>query len=77
MNAFGVFQEYYHQHQLRDKSAFDIAWIGSFSSFMLFASAAPAGLLVDKIGPTVRAQSPASTAVADAISYFSVVEALA
>jgi hypothetical protein len=53
MNAFGVFQEYYHLHQLRNKSDFDIAWIGSFAMFIMFLCGAPAGLLVDKIGPTV------------------------
>lgn len=60
MNAYGVFQEYYHQHQLQNKSEFDIAWIGSFATFMMFGSGAPAGLLVDKIGPTVSPFSEAA-----------------
>ena len=53
MNAFGLFQEYYAQHQLRDKSAFDISWIGSFAMFMMFFGAGLAGVLVDRTGPTV------------------------
>ena len=53
INAFGVFQEYYKSHQLHEQSEFDISWIGSFSSFMLFAGAVPAGIMVDKIGPFV------------------------
>lgn len=68
MNAFGLFLEYYHKHQLRDKSEFDIAWIGSFATFMLFAGGAPAGLLIDKIGPTVRS-SPGRAAIADRNSH--------
>lgn len=51
VNAFGVFQEYYKANQLHEKSEFDISWLGSFSSFVLFAGAVPAGILVDKIGP--------------------------
>jgi MFS family permease len=53
MNSFGVYQEYYQKHQLRSHSAFDISWIGAFSTFVLFVGAAPAGLLVDKIGPNI------------------------
>lgn len=53
LNAFGVFEEYYKEHELRNKSESQIAWIGSFQIFMMFACAPPAGLLVDKVGPTV------------------------
>lgn len=53
LNAFGVFQDYYESHQLRDYSSFDISWIGSFSTFTLFAGAPIAGILVDRVGPTV------------------------
>jgi hypothetical protein len=53
-NAFGVFQEYYGSHILSDHSEFDIAWIGSLMTFMLFFCAAPAGVLVDRVGPMVR-----------------------
>ncbi|KAF2148771.1 MFS general substrate transporter [Myriangium duriaei CBS 260.36] len=52
-NAFGVFQQYYVAHLLSSKSNFQIAWIGSFNTFMLFAIAAPAGMLGDKLGPTI------------------------
>ncbi|EEP76424.1 predicted protein [Uncinocarpus reesii 1704] len=51
-NAFGVFQEYYARAELKGYSEFDIAWIGSLLSFMLFFCAAPAGIMVDRIGPT-------------------------
>jgi MFS family permease len=52
-NAFGVFQEYYATHMLSDHSEFEIAWIGSLLTFTLFFFAAPAGILVDRVGPTV------------------------
>lgn len=52
-NAFGVFQAFYHATILRDHSEFDIAWIGSLLTFMIFFFAAPAGVLVDRVGPTV------------------------
>lgn len=55
MNAWGVWQEYYQKHQLRDRSEFDIAWIGSFATFVLMFGGAAAGILVDKVGPTVLA----------------------
>ncbi|KAH0835328.1 MFS monocarboxylate transporter [Fonsecaea pedrosoi] len=53
LNAFGLFIDYYRNHQLADKSEFDISWIGSFSTFVFFLAAAPAGLLVDRMGPTI------------------------
>lgn len=53
INAFGVFQEYYRAHQLSDHSDFDISWIGSFSTFAIFAGSPLAGVLVDRVGPTV------------------------
>lgn len=54
INAFGIFQEHYRSHQLSDYSDFDISWIGSFSTFALFGGAPLAGVLVDRVGPTVR-----------------------
>jgi MFS family permease len=64
-NAFGVFQAFYHDTILRDHSEFDIAWIGSLLTFMIFFFAAPAGVLVDRVGPTVsgprRGREVAST----------------
>ena len=53
LNAFGVFQNYYELHQLSNHSSFDISWIGSFSTFALFSGAPIAGILVDRVGPTV------------------------
>lgn len=52
-NAFGVFQEYYMTHQLRDRSPDDISWIGSLSAFLQFAIGAVAGPLFDRYGPWV------------------------
>ncbi|KAK3109496.1 hypothetical protein LTR53_017197 [Teratosphaeriaceae sp. CCFEE 6253] len=45
LNAYGVFQ------YLRDKSNFQISWLGSFGTFAIFAFAPAAGILADKIGP--------------------------
>ncbi|KAF2717572.1 MFS general substrate transporter [Polychaeton citri CBS 116435] len=53
LNAFGIFQQYYHDVLMPDKSNFEISWFGSFSTFALFATAAPAGLLADRYGPTI------------------------
>lgn len=53
-NAFGVFQEYYAQAVLQGNSAFEVAWIGSLLTFMIFFFSAPAGIMVDRFGPTVR-----------------------
>jgi hypothetical protein len=53
MNSFGLFQEYYFRGPLKNKSEFDISWIGSFATFILFLFAALAGAAVDKVGPTV------------------------
>ncbi|KAK3312849.1 major facilitator superfamily domain-containing protein [Apodospora peruviana] len=49
-NSFGIFQEYYMVHQLPDKSADDIAWIGSLSAFLQFATGAVGGPLFDRYG---------------------------
>jgi hypothetical protein len=53
VNAFGVFQQYYKANMLNDKSDSDISWIGSVSIFFLYGLAPVAGVLVDRIGPTV------------------------
>lgn len=52
-NAFGVFQEYYMAHQLREESADKIAWIGSLAAFLQFAAGAIGGPLFDRFGPWV------------------------
>lgn len=53
INAFGVFQTYYTVHYLPQESSFQIAWIGSFSIFLMFGLGVPAGFMADKFGPTV------------------------
>jgi len=52
-NAFGIFQEYYHEHQLPDKSDFDISWIGSFAIFAMYITSPAVGVAYDKVGPNV------------------------
>ncbi|KAF2737627.1 MFS general substrate transporter [Polyplosphaeria fusca] len=52
-NAYGAFQEYYMTHQLNDKSADDIAWIGSIASFIQFAVGGVGGPLFDLYGTWV------------------------
>jgi hypothetical protein len=49
-NAFGVFQEYYITHQLREETPDRIAWIGSLSAFIQFAAGALGGPLFDRYG---------------------------
>ncbi|KAL4963680.1 MCT family MFS transporter [Aspergillus stella-maris] len=49
-NSFGVLQEYYAAHQLKDESSDAIAWIGSLAAFLQFATGALAGPLFDRIG---------------------------
>ncbi|KAH7055531.1 hypothetical protein B0J12DRAFT_569151, partial [Macrophomina phaseolina] len=50
LNAFGVFLEYCHAHQLSSRSEFGILWICSFAVGFVFATAPLAGVLVDKFG---------------------------
>jgi hypothetical protein len=57
-NSFGVFQEYYMTHQLRDESADNIAWIGSLSAFLQFAAGAIGGPLFDRFGAWVCLLAP-------------------
>lgn len=52
-SCFGVLQQYYSTHQLRDRPADDIAWIGSLSSFIQFAGGAIGGPLFDRYGAWV------------------------
>ncbi|KAL4965982.1 putative MFS monocarboxylate transporter [Aspergillus stella-maris] len=53
-NAFGVFQDYYQEHQLKDYSAFQISWI---SYDALHAWGIVAGKLYDNYGPTMLVYS--------------------
>jgi hypothetical protein len=53
-SCFGVLQEYYSTHQLKEHSMDQIAWIGSLASFMQFAGGAVCGPLFDRYGVWVR-----------------------
>lgn len=53
-NSVGVFQEYYLTHQLKGRSADDVAWIGSVAAFLQFAVGALAGPMFDRYGGWVR-----------------------
>lgn len=53
INAFGIFQEYYTENILSDRSASDISWLGSFNVFCLFGGSFGTGILNDMYGPTV------------------------
>ena len=57
-NSFGVFQEYYMTHQLREESPDKIAWIGSLSAFFQFAAGAVGGPLFDRYGAWVKSSRP-------------------
>ncbi|KAK5659692.1 hypothetical protein OQA88_902 [Cercophora sp. LCS_1] len=52
-NSFGAMAEYYLSHQLRDHSADEVAWIGSLSVFLQFASGMVGGPLFDRFGANV------------------------
>ncbi|KAJ5604005.1 MFS general substrate transporter [Penicillium hordei] len=52
-NAFGVFQSYYQEHQLKDYTAFQISWISSIQTFILFGGGIVAGKVYDNYGPKV------------------------
>jgi multisubunit Na+/H+ antiporter MnhB subunit len=52
-NSFGIFEEYYLSHQLKDESADKIAWIGSLAAFLQFAAGALGGPLFDRYGAWV------------------------
>lgn len=47
LNAYGIFQDYYQQTTLSHKSPSQIAWIGAFQYFLMFAPAIFAGRLFD------------------------------
>ncbi|KAK5655127.1 hypothetical protein OQA88_6026 [Cercophora sp. LCS_1] len=52
-NSFGVFQAYYHEHQLKDHSPDDISWIGSMQVFLVFALGVIGGPIFDRYGAWV------------------------
>ncbi|GKZ17714.1 hypothetical protein AbraIFM66951_009610 [Aspergillus brasiliensis] len=49
-NSYGVLQEYYMAHQLREYSADDVTWIGSVSVFLQFAFGSIGGPMFDRVG---------------------------
>ncbi|KAJ5195399.1 major facilitator superfamily domain-containing protein [Penicillium cinerascens] len=51
VNAIGIFQEYYQNHQLRSYSSSSIAWILSLEPFVLFAAGLVIGRVFDNHGP--------------------------
>lgn len=53
VNSNGIFIEYYLSHQLKDRSADDVAWIGSLSNFIQFGSGIVGGPLFDRYGAWV------------------------
>jgi MFS family permease len=61
LNSFGVFQEYYMTHQLRDSTPDDVSWIGSSAVFLQAAAGAFAGPIFDRYGAWVCATSHADT----------------
>lgn len=52
-SCFGVLQEYYTTHQLKDRTPSEVAWIGSLSSFIQFSGGAIGGPLFDRYGSWV------------------------
>ncbi|EFR00807.1 hypothetical protein MGYG_03812 [Nannizzia gypsea CBS 118893] len=52
-NSFGVFTEYYLSHQLSGESPDKVAWIGSLSAFLLFATGIMGGPSFDLLGAWV------------------------
>ncbi|KAL1705753.1 major facilitator superfamily domain-containing protein [Schizophyllum commune] len=52
LSAFGTFQAWYMDNQLRDLPSSTIAWIGSAQLFMFFTSGACIGHLCDAYGPS-------------------------
>lgn len=53
VNSNGVFIEYYLSHQLSHRSADDVSWIASLSTFIQFASGLVGGPLFDRYGAWV------------------------
>jgi hypothetical protein len=49
-SCFGVLQEYYSTHQLKDHTMDQIAWIGSLASFVQFAGGVVGGPMFDRFG---------------------------
>ncbi|KAF4551073.1 Aspyridones efflux protein apdF-like protein [Elsinoe fawcettii] len=69
-SSFGVYQAYYQRNQLADRTASDIAWIGSLQLFFMFGGGFFAGALFDRYGAR-RVMVPASFAYVLAIIFTS------
>ncbi|KAJ6026017.1 hypothetical protein N7444_013696 [Penicillium canescens] len=59
-NSFGIFEEYYLSHQLKNESADKVAWIGSMAAFLQFAAGALGGPLFDRYGAWKKVIRPAA-----------------
>ncbi|KAH7925197.1 MFS general substrate transporter [Leucogyrophana mollusca] len=53
INAFGSYQVWYLEHQLSNRSASEISWIGTLQLWVLFVSGSIIGRLFDAHGPRV------------------------
>ncbi|KAL2140412.1 hypothetical protein VTI28DRAFT_3832 [Corynascus sepedonium] len=53
VNTFGVFQQYYMSHQLRNHTPDNIAWIGALMAFVQSGAGAITGSLFDRFGARV------------------------
>lgn len=53
LNAFGVFQTYYAEHQLSGRSDSDISWIGSLQLGLIYAGGLVLGRMFDAYGSRV------------------------
>jgi hypothetical protein len=53
-SCFGVLQEYYSTHQLKDLSPSKVSWIGSVSNFIQFSGGAIGGPMFDRYGAKVN-----------------------
>lgn len=59
-NVFGIFQAYYMFNQIPERSADEIAWIGSIQGFLIFATGVVGGPLFDRFGAWVCTLPPPS-----------------
>ncbi|KAH8658498.1 major facilitator superfamily domain-containing protein [Xylariales sp. PMI_506] len=50
LTGFGIYQQWYTEHQLSSYTQSDISWIGSFQIFLNFAGGLVAGPVLDRFG---------------------------
>ncbi|KAI3391322.1 hypothetical protein diail_7513, partial [Diaporthe ilicicola] len=53
INSFGIYEEYYASHQLKDSSSSAISWIGSLNLFFVFVGTLFGGPMFDRYGGKV------------------------